>query len=169
MSQRRYRQWCNSNKFDSMLPEDTKKCKITEKQPSVTDHFAPESQDMRPVLYSDKALEVAALEWVISTNQVCQNLVYFFVLILITATANPSIQGRHIQEDARHHIPSQPQLGLVTSFTQAIKGTDSHDVQATVGCPAGLPHSLFLPSFCFFWPTDFLLGSHRNWRNQPDM
>lgn len=83
-----------------MLLEDTKKRKITEKQPSVTDHFAPESQDTRPVLYSNKALEVAALEWVISTNQVCQNLVYFFVLILITTTANPSIQGRHIQEDA---------------------------------------------------------------------
>ena len=56
--------------FDSMLPEDTKKHKCLEKQPSVTEHFGPEDRDARPILYSERALETAALEWLIETNQV---------------------------------------------------------------------------------------------------
>ena len=52
-----------------MLPEDAKMCKSA-KQPSVVEHFGPEDQDVRPIPYSDKAFETAALEWVIETNQV---------------------------------------------------------------------------------------------------
>ncbi|KAH9013685.1 hypothetical protein EDB84DRAFT_1444172 [Lactarius hengduanensis] len=53
----RYRKWCSSNNFDSMLPRDSKqrkpKCKA----------------DFR---FSNKALETAALEWLIETNQPIQ-------------------------------------------------------------------------------------------------
>ncbi|KAH9013230.1 hypothetical protein EDB85DRAFT_2158375 [Lactarius pseudohatsudake] len=45
----RYQKWCNANKFDSMLPLDSKQCK--------------------PIPFSSKALENTALEWLIQTNQ----------------------------------------------------------------------------------------------------
>ncbi len=73
-SQIRYRRWCDSNNFDLMLPEDAKKRKrIVEKnrQSSVTEHFGPEDPPARPTPYSDKALQTAAIEWLIETNQVC--------------------------------------------------------------------------------------------------
>ena len=53
-----------------MLPKDTKKRKCLEQQPSVTEHFGPEDQDVRPIPYSERALETATLEWLIETNQV---------------------------------------------------------------------------------------------------
>ena len=53
-----------------MPPEDTKRHKCLEKQPSVTEHFGPEDRDARPIPYSERALETAALEWLIETNQV---------------------------------------------------------------------------------------------------
>jgi hypothetical protein len=53
-----------------MLPEDTKKRKSVEKQPSVTEHFGPKDPGAKPIPYSDKALETASLEWLIQTNQV---------------------------------------------------------------------------------------------------
>ena len=40
--QRHYQRWCELNDFDSMLPDDAKKCKIIDQQPSITDHFGPE-------------------------------------------------------------------------------------------------------------------------------
>ena len=52
-----------------MLPEDTKMHKSA-KQPSIIEHFDLEDQDTRPALYSDKALETAALKWLVETNQV---------------------------------------------------------------------------------------------------
>ena len=54
-----------------MLPDDAKKCKIVDKQPSVTEHFGPEDRVARLIPYSDKALEMASIEWLIQTNQVC--------------------------------------------------------------------------------------------------
>jgi hypothetical protein len=54
-----------------MLPEDTKKHKQLEKQPSVIEHFGPEDQGAKVIPYSDKALKTASLEWLIATNQVC--------------------------------------------------------------------------------------------------
>ena len=47
-----------------MLPEDTKKHKQVNKQPSVTEHFGPKDHNAKPIPYSDKALEIASLEWV---------------------------------------------------------------------------------------------------------
>ena len=54
-----------------MLPDDAKKRKIVEKQPSVTKHFGPDERVARPTPYSEKALETASIEWLIQTNQVC--------------------------------------------------------------------------------------------------
>ena len=74
-----------------MLPEDTKKCKRVEKQPSVTEHFRPEDREARPILYSDKAFETATLEWLIETNQVCT---FYYVLspVLANIAANCGVQ-----------------------------------------------------------------------------
>ncbi|KAI9431599.1 hypothetical protein H4582DRAFT_1795160, partial [Lactarius indigo] len=64
-----YRKWCNTNKFDSMLPLDSKQRKCVDKEPSVTEYFGPEDPGARPIPFSSKALETAALEWLIQTNQ----------------------------------------------------------------------------------------------------
>ena len=56
-----------------MLPEDSRKRKRAkvDRQPSVLEHFGPEDHNARPIPYSHKALESAALKWLIGTNQVC--------------------------------------------------------------------------------------------------
>ena len=84
-----------------MLPEDTKKRKCLEKQSSVTEHFGPEDRKARPIPYSDKDLETAALEWVIETNQVC-GFSYFLSPVLMHAnfSANFHVQECQIQKDA---------------------------------------------------------------------
>ncbi|KAH9077767.1 hypothetical protein EDB83DRAFT_2217123, partial [Lactarius deliciosus] len=58
------------NKFDSMLPDDTKQRRqaaldqsVKTLQSSLTDHFKP--KDKRPIPYSDKAFACAAIEWLI--------------------------------------------------------------------------------------------------------
>lgn len=57
-----------------MLPWDTKEHRdagnIKDCQSSVTEHFGPKDPASKPIPYSDKALETAALEWLIETNQV---------------------------------------------------------------------------------------------------
>ena len=65
-----------------MLPEDTKKRKSVEKQSSVTAHFGLEDREVRPIPYSEKALETATLEWLIETNQVC--ILSYFLSPLLT-------------------------------------------------------------------------------------
>ncbi|KAH9023061.1 hypothetical protein EDB83DRAFT_2204740, partial [Lactarius deliciosus] len=67
-----YRKWCDSNCFDSMLPQDSKKRKHVEKdrQSLVIDHFGPNDLTKRPIPFSKKALQTAALEWMVATNQV---------------------------------------------------------------------------------------------------
>lgn len=62
-----------------MLPEDTKKRKNLDKQPSVTEHFGPEDRDAKRIPYSDKSLETASLEWMIQTNQVRRLLDHSFL------------------------------------------------------------------------------------------
>ncbi|KAH9060416.1 hypothetical protein EDB83DRAFT_2168617, partial [Lactarius deliciosus] len=68
----RYRKWCNTNNFDSMLPQDSKQHKCVDKEPLITEHFGPEDPSARPIPFSNKALETAALEWLIETNQPIQ-------------------------------------------------------------------------------------------------
>ncbi|KAH9166122.1 hypothetical protein EDB89DRAFT_1857677, partial [Lactarius sanguifluus] len=68
-----YRKWCDSNHFDSMLPQDSKKRKHVKKdhQSLVIDHFGPNDLTKRLIPFSEKALQTAALEWMVTTNQVC--------------------------------------------------------------------------------------------------
>jgi hypothetical protein len=82
-----------------MLPEDSKKHKCVEKQPSITEHFGPEDREARLIPYSDKALETAALEWLIETNQVC-TFYYFLSSVLTNIAANCDIRECGIQKDA---------------------------------------------------------------------
>jgi hypothetical protein len=124
-----------------MLPEDTKKRKQVEKQPSVTDHFSLEDQDAKPIPYSDKALETAALEWLVQTNQVW--LILFIpsaVLRQINIPANSDVQECRIQEDARHCVSSPPRNS--TPFAEAVKGTPYRHVQAAVVLIARPPHCM---------------------------
>lgn len=56
-----------------MLPEDAKKRKghvEKGKQSLVIEHFNSEDSNAKPIPYSKKALQTAALEWLIETNQV---------------------------------------------------------------------------------------------------
>jgi hypothetical protein len=125
-----------------MLPEDTKKRKIVEKQPSVTEHFQPEDRAARPIPYSDKALETASLEWLIETNQVCP--LYCFpspVLIHRNMTANHHFQECRVQENARNCVTIQPRDP--STFAQAIKGSDHQDVQAPAVLAEGPPPHTF--------------------------
>ncbi|KAH8996929.1 hypothetical protein EDB86DRAFT_2768179, partial [Lactarius hatsudake] len=69
---RRYRKWCQENKFESMLPDDTKQCRqaaldknLKTSQSSITDHFKPQNESKRPIPYSDKAFMCATIKWLI--------------------------------------------------------------------------------------------------------
>ena len=83
-----------------MLPDDAKKRKIVDKQPSVTEHFGPEDRVARPIPYSDKALETASIEWLIQTNQVCHYLLFPISPLTHMIIANCRVQVPRIQEDA---------------------------------------------------------------------
>ena len=129
------------------------------KQPSIVEHFDLEDRDARPIPYSDKAFETAALEWLIETNQVLTRQFHFYVVLICTTfTAHPSVQERHVQEDARHRVSSQ--LGHSPSLTQAVKVSYSHDVQAATALVAGTPQCAFT-CLVFLHSLTFSLGPHR--------
>ncbi|KAH9163574.1 hypothetical protein EDB89DRAFT_1859888, partial [Lactarius sanguifluus] len=92
----RYRKWCDSNHFNSMLPEDSKKCKRIEKdcQSLVIDHFGPKDPTTKLIPFSEKALRTAALEWMITTDQPIQVFKHptFMKMLDIASRANRSIQ-----------------------------------------------------------------------------
>ncbi|KAH8979013.1 hypothetical protein EDB86DRAFT_2815222, partial [Lactarius hatsudake] len=115
---RRYRKWCDSNKFDSMLPEDSKKRKRVEKdrtgcQSLVIDHFGPEDRTMRPIPFSEKAFQTATLEWVIETNQPIQAFknAGFKKMLDIASRANCTI---------RLPLPKQSRRQIIKMFKQQL-------------------------------------------------
>ncbi|KAI9446548.1 hypothetical protein H4582DRAFT_1773405, partial [Lactarius indigo] len=70
-----YRKWCKENKFESMLPDDTKqrrqaalKKDVKPLQSTITDHFKSENTAEKPIAYSDKAFACAAIDWLIEAN-----------------------------------------------------------------------------------------------------
>ena len=74
-----------------MLPEDTRQRKeaaldssMQAQQTSLSDHFHPLNEDIIP--YSNQALEAAAIDWLIHTNQVCN-----FVLIHFLCHSDPCV------------------------------------------------------------------------------
>jgi hypothetical protein len=74
-NQGRYRRWCTSSGFLSMLPEDAKARrkaaleKVME-QTQVDDHFRPMKPEDKPTPYSDEVFKQAAIQWLIETDQV---------------------------------------------------------------------------------------------------
>ena len=118
-----------------MLPEDTKKCKQVDKQPSVTEHFGPKDHDAKLIPYSDKALEIALLKWVIQTNQVF-HLYYTAFLFpkLIPIMLQPILALKHavlknmldIASRANPNqgiwlpLPKQSRARIITMFKQQL-------------------------------------------------
>ncbi|KAH9031814.1 hypothetical protein EDB84DRAFT_1270945, partial [Lactarius hengduanensis] len=113
---RRYRKWCDSNNFDSMLPQDSKKRKRVEKdgQSLVIHHFRPEDPTARPIPFSEKALQTAALEWMVATNQPIQTFknAAFKKMLDIASRANRSI---------RLPSPKQSRAQIIKMFKQQLR------------------------------------------------
>ncbi|KAH9005053.1 hypothetical protein EDB86DRAFT_2756167, partial [Lactarius hatsudake] len=71
-----YKRWCKENKFESMLPNDTRQRReaaldkgVKVLQSTITHHFQqPENAAEKPIAYSDKAFACAAIEWLIEAN-----------------------------------------------------------------------------------------------------
>ena len=87
-----------------MLLEDTKQRKEAAldsasktQQTSLGDHFSP--VDTEVILYSDRAFEAAAIEWLVNTNQVCIFIGFLFCSDFFCFSQ--SILSRvQVQEDA---------------------------------------------------------------------
>ncbi|KAH9012604.1 hypothetical protein EDB83DRAFT_2233687, partial [Lactarius deliciosus] len=113
---RRYRKWCDSNHFDSMLPQDSKKRKRVEKdcQSLVIDHFGPDDPTKRPIPFSEKALQTAALEWMVATNQPIRAFSHpaFKKMLDIVSRANRSI---------RLPSPKQSRAQIIKMFKQQLR------------------------------------------------
>ena len=148
-----------------MLPNDAKKHKIVDKQPSVTKHFGPEDQVARPIPYSNKALKMASIEWLIQTNQVCHSLLFPILPLIRMIIANCCIQVPCIQEDAWNCIPSQS--GYLTTLAQTLKSLDHNNVQAAAVFIEGTSQCTFLPVVLCYMSANILhhhsLGPQRWW------
>ncbi|KAH9038685.1 hypothetical protein EDB83DRAFT_2228515, partial [Lactarius deliciosus] len=153
----RYRKWCELNNFNSMLPQDTKQRKCAEtdlsQQTSVTDHFGPEDPNARVIPYSDSALQTAALEWLIETNQPIQ------------AFGHPAFKKMlDIASRAKRNIilpsPKQSRARILKMFKQQLWSLRR---RLAVGF-------LYHVYFCWLTPCCiYSLGSHGERRNQPDL
>jgi hypothetical protein len=94
-----------------MLPGDTKQRREAATdtshqtlQTTLANHFPP-AEVIIP--YSDRALEGAAIEWLIQTNQVRHSIpTSFFDVLIPSHSANPGIQESWLQEDVGHCVPS---------------------------------------------------------------
>ncbi|KAG1805060.1 uncharacterized protein HD556DRAFT_1226190 [Suillus plorans] len=67
-----YIQWADTNKFTSMLPRDTKCCKLdaaADSQARLDVHLSEKKPKDRLVPYSDTLFHEAAIEWLIKTDQ----------------------------------------------------------------------------------------------------
>ncbi|KAH8997731.1 hypothetical protein EDB86DRAFT_2803462, partial [Lactarius hatsudake] len=161
---RRYRKWCDSNRFDSMLPEDSKKRKRVEKdrQSLVIDHFGPEDPTTKPIPFSEKALRTAALEWMIATDQPIQVFKHptFTKMLDIASRANRSIQLPS---------PKQSRAQVIKMFKQQLCSLRDR-LNVTFFFFFFFLFFSFLFAFKF---TDILscslVGPHCDWRSQPDM
>ncbi|KAH8977138.1 hypothetical protein EDB92DRAFT_1809294, partial [Lactarius akahatsu] len=168
-----YRKWCDSNRFDSMLPEDSKKRKRIEKdrQSLVIDHFGPEDPTTKPIPFSEKALRTAALEWMIATDQPIQVFKHptFTKMLDIASRANRSIQLPS---------PKQSRAQVIKMFKQQLCSLRDR-LNVTFFFFFFLFFSFLFFSFLFFSFlfafkfTDILscslVGPHCDWRSQPDM
>ena len=93
--QTEYEKWAKSAGFVSMLPKDSaarKEAEATTKlqQSRVDQHFEPMKPGDKPIPYSESAFREAALQWLVETDQVCDNNIYTYFLLLIRANLNVS-------------------------------------------------------------------------------
>jgi len=66
-----YRKWCKVNNFESMLPQDIKDRKATAALSKVNAEQTSIDGHLRPIIrYTDSLFREAAIEWLISTDQV---------------------------------------------------------------------------------------------------
>lgn len=80
-SKHAYRLWAKANRFDSMLPDDTRARKLASVeaakanakiQGTLDGHTKP--IDPPPTPYSDETFADAAIDWTCATNQVCPSM-----------------------------------------------------------------------------------------------
>ena len=93
-------------------------------------------------MYSDSAFKTAAIEWLIETNQVCLvHHIHFSILSHMVIAATADLQPSHLQNRARHCVPSQE--GRQLAIAQAVKGIHPQNVQAATVVVASSPHGTF--------------------------
>ena len=73
-----------------MLPKDSAARKAAEveavanlHQGRVDQHFEPIKPGDKPLPYSDSIFREAAIYWIVQTDQVCDNNIYSYLLLLI--------------------------------------------------------------------------------------
>ncbi|KAG1787959.1 uncharacterized protein HD556DRAFT_1245953, partial [Suillus plorans] len=72
-----YRQWCKTNNFESMLPQDVKERKtaaavLNAQQTSLDRHLQEIPPNNVVIPYTDTHFREAAIEWLVSTSQPIQ-------------------------------------------------------------------------------------------------
>jgi len=91
-----------------MLPKDAdnrRKAAAANNQPRLDPHLREKPQKEKTIPYSDDFFRNAAIEWLVSTDQVCKANFLNFVLRLMKITANPSPRTPIISEYDSHSIP----------------------------------------------------------------
>jgi len=99
--------------------------------------FCPEDPTARPIPFSEKALQTAALEWMVATNQVCTRHFLSRVLMYMKLYSQFKRLACRLQENARYCVSSKSEHS--TPITQAVKGANYQDVQAAAALAAGSP------------------------------
>jgi hypothetical protein len=103
-----YQKWAETNHFLSMLPKDAEKRRKdahTNNQPRLDPHLREKQQKERTIPYTDELFRNAAIEWLVSTDQVCKATFLNFVSLLMKITANPSLRTPIISEHDSHSRP----------------------------------------------------------------
>ena len=84
-----------------MLPKDAEnrhKDADANNQPCLNPHLREKPQKEKIIPYTDELFHDAAIEWLMSTDQVCKANFFNFVLLLMNIKANPSLQTPVISE-----------------------------------------------------------------------
>lgn len=88
-----------------MLPDDAKERRQAaidkNAQSMVTDHFKPQTDEDKPIIYSDKLFASAAIEWLVDADlvSISFNTMYCSSLIAWRVLATSSLQPAILQED----------------------------------------------------------------------
>ena len=89
-----YQKWAETNRFLSMLPKDAesrRKDADANNQLCLDPHLREKPQKEKIIPYTDELFRDAAIEWLVSTDQVCKANFLNFILLLMNIAANPSL------------------------------------------------------------------------------